>query len=85
MSDRALEIACGIVSGWNIPDPNNGICNAIAEALREYAAGHIAAPVPEMAGTKPVILYFHNDADRDEFIAVVHEAKPGMIAREVKL
>jgi len=33
--------------------------------------------------TRPVILYFGNDADRDEFLAIVHEAKPGMIAKRL--
>lgn len=33
--------------------------------------------------TRPLILYFGNDADRDEFLALVHEAKPGMIAKRM--
>ena len=31
--------------------------------------------------TLPVVIYFGSDADRDEFIALVHEAKPGMMAK----
>lgn len=31
----------------------------------------------------PLVLYFKTDADRDEFIAAVHEAKPDMIARKL--
>lgn len=33
--------------------------------------------------TRPLILYFGNDADREEFLALVHEAKPGMIAKRM--
>ncbi|MDP3071217.1 MAG: hypothetical protein Q8N18_13085 [Opitutaceae bacterium] len=37
--------------------------------------------IPELAGTFPVVLYFGSDADRAEFIEIVKEAKPGLIAR----
>lgn len=35
-------------------------------------------PRPETKGTAPLILYFGSDKDRDEFVALVQEAKPGM-------
>ena len=41
------------------------------------------APLDQLRGTKPLILYFGNDVDRDEFIALMAEAKPNM--RSVKL
>lgn len=31
--------------------------------------------------TRPLILYFGTEQDREEFIALVREAKPGMVAR----
>lgn len=31
--------------------------------------------------TLPLILYFGTERDREEFMAIVREAKPGMIAR----
>ena len=37
-------------------------------------------PVKELIGTVPLVLYFGNDADRDEMAALVHAAKPGMRA-----
>lgn len=40
-------------------------------------------PVPELAGTLPVTLYFGSDADRDEFIAAVREIKPGLVAKKI--
>lgn len=33
--------------------------------------------------TKPMILYFGNEQDRDEFMAIVREAKPGMVAKSI--
>lgn len=41
------------------------------------------APVPELADKKPLVLYFHDDVGRDEFIALFKEAKPN--ARTIKL
>lgn len=32
--------------------------------------------------TLPLCLYFANEEDRDEFIALVHEAKPNMICKK---
>ena len=36
---------------------------------------------PRLEESLPVVMYFGSDADRDEFIALVHEAKPGMMAK----
>lgn len=33
--------------------------------------------------TKPMILYFCNEQDRAEFIALVRDAKPGMVAKTI--
>jgi hypothetical protein len=33
--------------------------------------------------TRSLILYFANDEDREEFKALIHEAKPGMVARNI--
>lgn len=38
---------------------------------------------PSLKESLPVVLYFGSDTDRDEFIALVHEAKPGMIAKRM--
>ena len=43
-----------------------------------------SAPVGGLRGTKPVVLYFGSDADRDEFIAMIREAKPGLRAEKIK-
>lgn len=33
--------------------------------------------------TTPCILYFGSEQDRDEFLSIVHEAKPGMMAKRI--
>lgn len=35
-------------------------------------------PHPGVEGAAPLILYFSTKADRDEFVAIIHEAKPNM-------
>ena len=36
--------------------------------------------IPELAGTFPVVLYFGSRADADEFVALMRQAKPGLVA-----
>lgn len=36
-----------------------------------------------LAETLPLVLYFATKQDRDEFVAAVQEAKPGMVARKL--
>ena len=36
-----------------------------------------------LENTRPLILYFGNDEDRDGFMALVREAKPGMMAKKL--
>lgn len=43
----------------------------------------IKSLVPELEGTYPVVLYFGTDADRSEFMELMAEAKPGMVARKL--
>ena len=43
----------------------------------------LSAPVKELEGTFPVVLYFGNDKDREEFIKVVKEAKPNLVAKKL--
>lgn len=39
------------------------------------------APVPELKGSFPVVLYFAIEAERDEFINAVKLAKPGLVTK----
>lgn len=36
-----------------------------------------------LSDTLPLCLYFGNEQDREEFIALVHEIKPNMIAKKM--
>ena len=38
------------------------------------------AAVPDLKGKNAVVLYFETPEDRDELVALIHEAKPGMKA-----
>ena len=64
---------------------------ALDPALRQRSADALAefvmiergrAADASLKGTLPVVLYFADDAGRDEFMAVVHDAIPGMTARK---
>lgn len=41
------------------------------------------APVPELEGSFPLVLYFDTDADRQEFVELIQKAKPGMSTRNL--
>jgi len=43
-------------------------------------SGKLAAP--ELKDALPLCLYFHTEADRDEFTAAMAEAKPNMLSRK---
>lgn len=40
-------------------------------------------PTPELTGTCPLVLYFGDEASRQEFIALIRDAKPGMITKHL--
>lgn len=58
---------------------------AIAAAFRtgfEHAcAGGLEASrkLPQLKGAMPLVLYFVDEKDRQEFIEMIHEAKPHMV------
>jgi hypothetical protein len=35
-------------------------------------------PVKQLAGSKPLIMYFRNEKDRDEFVALIRAERPDM-------
>lgn len=53
------------------------------DKLAERLAIDWMEPVPELAGTCPVVLYLRDSKDRDELIAALKEAKPGMVTRKL--
>lgn len=48
-------------------------------AVAELSLALLALPpVEALNGAVPLVLYFGNEKDRDEFVALVQEAKPGL-------
>lgn len=43
--------------------------------------GRAADPI--LSDTKSLIIYFGNEQDRGDFLALVHEVKPGMMAKRI--
>lgn len=54
-----------------------------AEAIDLWDKRVPTAPLEEVAGLVPLVLYFGSREDADGFVAAVEEAKPGMIKRRV--
>jgi hypothetical protein len=58
------------------------------EAAKDKAVDtcrHCQQPiVPTLKDAIPIVLYFKTRADADEFIALIQEAKPGLVARRLK-
>ena len=54
------------------------LMESILESLRL-----LQAPVPELQGCKPLVLYFRTDADRDELVTAIQQAMPGLVARNL--
>lgn len=46
-------------------------------------AEDMRAPVPELEGAIPLVLYFATRGEADEFTAIVQAAKPGLTARQL--
>lgn len=70
---------------WNASNAAREEAVVAIKLLQDQIAAlrHVAEPHAAVAGTKPLVVYFATDADRDEFIAAMAEAKPNM--RSVKL
>ncbi|MEE9223092.1 MAG: hypothetical protein V3V40_06505 [Nitrosomonadaceae bacterium] len=43
----------------------------------------ILAPVKELEGAFPVVLYFRNDEDREEFVSIFNEAVPHAVCKKL--
>ena len=74
-------------------------CKAMYQQMQQNAILRQGSPVDDLMAfvmaengrsaderldpTLPLVLYFGNEADRDEFIAAVREAKPGMVMKRM--
>lgn len=52
--------------------------NALRKQVEEWKA-----PTPQLQGTFPIVLYFGSDADREEFVALVRQAKPNFTMKNL--
>lgn len=58
--------------------------NSAADSILEFVLAEEGRRAdPRLAASLPLVLYFKDDQDRDEFVALVREAKPGMVMRKV--
>ncbi len=94
MTYRAIPCPCGNArcTAWLVEDVADlqGVrfTRFQAEAVAALLNGlppdvDPASPAPELACTKPLILYFGSEEDRAEFVEIVQDAKPGLIARKL--
>lgn len=57
--------------------------NSPVDELLNFVVSEIGrAADSRLESSLPLCLYFNTEEDRAEFVAAVHEAKPGMIARK---
>ena len=78
VGDRAVKIIDDIIDDVFAADEPAITPERLRVILKQNLVPHEA-----VAGAEPLICYFKTAADREEFIAAVHEAKPNM--RSVKL
>ena len=60
------------------------MCGNCHESLMHCACeGNPLSPVEELKGTFPLVLYFGNEKDREEFIAVVAFVMPNATVKKL--
>lgn len=57
---------------------NDAVANDLADFVRAEIGRAASAKLDD---TEPLVLYFASEQDRAEFLAIMAEAKPGMISR----
>lgn len=65
---------------------NRQLASALAELRALYDAGKadaLAAPLPELKDSHPLILYFETAQDKDAFVKLVRQVHPEFTEREV--
>lgn len=43
----------------------------------------LLCPTPDVAGLIPIVIYFKTKEQADEFVSMVHVAKPGMVSKRL--
>lgn len=59
------------------------VCVSCVSDLTEQQPPDWRQPIPELAGSYPVVLYFPTREDRDEFMRIAQMAMPNATARTI--
>jgi hypothetical protein len=80
-SEALLKIKAGKLAG----EIDAAIADAFKTGFEHAVKGgkEASRKLPQLKGAMPLVLYFGNDKDRQEFADMIHEAKPHMI--EIKV
>jgi hypothetical protein len=86
MDGTTIESALG--GGYEMPDGRKfwvdaSVAREMARRVLVALPQLAEAPIAEVTGLLPLVLYFGNEEDREEFVQVIQKAKPGM--RAIKL
>lgn len=82
---EALDNVAGVLRGCvddQAKDEAATVECAVAE-IRELRRA-LGQPVPELAGTTALVLYFPDQAAADDFVKLVRAAVPGLKARSLR-
>lgn len=86
---RTLRVASGKISGVAVQISQGSSFTAVHLPCEQVAAlvqQLLELPaVVELAGGKPLVLYFHTDADRQAMVDAIMAEHPNMISRSVSL
>ena len=61
----------------------NAVFAQCARELEMARPSDLMCPVPELKGKVPLVLYFENAADADEFSEMVRAANPNFVSRKL--
>jgi hypothetical protein len=79
LRERCTEILTQLRANDIVRQGNRNLDELMAFVIAEKGR---AADI-SLEDTKPLCLYFANEADREEFLALAHEAKPNMISKKM--
>lgn len=69
--------------GYNSEDCDETFLRISATSFRQGFRAALEAPVPELNGSFPLVLYFPTKEDKDSFIKVAQQAMPGLVAKDL--
>ena len=81
MTDITKQLADALKYAKRFLGPEDVDMPYIDQALAAYRK--MKAPTPELEGSEPLVLYFGNDADREEFIEAAKHFYPNMTTKKL--